>query len=91
VTAPRPGPFPGAVPRPPAADSPSRQQSPPPTPADDAVTGDGAVVGDGHHPAVEAAVTALDGVDELSPREQVAAYTEVHRALQRTLNTIEEH
>jgi hypothetical protein len=42
------------------------------------------------HPAVDAAIGALDEVASLAPREQVSAYVEAHRALQETLGTIEE-
>jgi hypothetical protein len=42
------------------------------------------------HRAVDAAVGPLSEVASLSPREQVAAYEEAHRALQETMGTIEE-
>jgi hypothetical protein len=42
------------------------------------------------HPVVDAAVASLDRAAARSPREQVAAYVDAHRALQETLNTIEE-
>jgi hypothetical protein len=42
------------------------------------------------HPAVDAVVAAMSEVASLSPREQVAAYTDAHRTLQETLGSIEE-
>jgi hypothetical protein len=42
------------------------------------------------HPAVDAVVASLGEVASLSPREQVAAYTDAHRTLQETLGSIEE-
>jgi hypothetical protein len=42
------------------------------------------------HAAVDAAVGALDEVASLAPKEQVAAYVEAHRALQETLDTVQE-
>ncbi len=48
------------------------------------------VAGATGHPAVDAAIGALDEVASLAPGEQVSAYVDAHRALQDTLGTIEE-
>lgn len=63
------------------ADHDAAGDNPPGGPGDDATTG---------HPAVDAAMAKLAEVDDLPAREQVAAYGEAHRALQATLNAIEE-
>jgi hypothetical protein len=42
------------------------------------------------HPRVDAALGEVDRIAELTPAEQVAGFTAVHRELQATLATLDE-
>jgi hypothetical protein len=78
----RPGPSPGAFaarPSPPAAARPA----PPPDPT---VTADDAA----GHPAVDAAVRAMDNAAALAPADQIAQYEAAYETLRETLATIDQ-
>ncbi|MFG1885582.1 hypothetical protein [Micromonospora sp. NPDC049102] len=78
----RPGPSPGsfaARPSPPAGPRPG----PPPDPA---VAADDAA----GHPAVDAAVRAMDNAAALAPADQIAQYQAAYETLRETLATIDQ-
>ncbi|SDZ43957.1 hypothetical protein SAMN05444365_11655 [Micromonospora pattaloongensis] len=82
MSAPVPGPF---RPGPP----PSRPAPPPNWPPAAGVHAD-AEGGSTGHPAVDAAIQAMDNAVDLPPRDQIAQYEAAHQTLQETLATIDQ-
>ncbi|MGC4855528.1 hypothetical protein ACLQ24_19565 [Micromonospora sp. DT4] len=78
----RPGPPPGSFAARPSPPAPARPAPPP----DPAVIADDAA----GHPAVDAAVRAMDNAAALAPADQIAQYEAAYETLRETLATIDQ-